>query len=167
MLEHEIQVRCFQWLNRCCKYLDAKFKLGYYKHDRDIKVIASLFLDDIAIVDNFKKEEAVCFLDAVSMLYAVPNGGKRDIRTANKLKMEGVKPGVWDLSMDYPCGGFYGLKIEMKTSKGRLTDKQKQWKVRYEKFGYKTDVATCLSEFRKVILSYLCIDALVLIDREE
>ena len=32
-----------------------------------------------------------------TLIFAIPNGGKRDIVTAKKLQMEGVTPGVPDL----------------------------------------------------------------------
>jgi hypothetical protein len=58
--------------------------------------------------------------------FAIPNGGKRDIRTAIKLKKEGVKPGVPDIFIAHPifnrCGGSF---IEMKSKKGKLSVPQK------------------------------------------
>ena len=58
--------------------------------------------------------------------FAIPNGGKRDIRTATKLKKEGVKPGVPDIFIAHPifnkcCGSF----IEMKSKTGKLSETQK------------------------------------------
>ncbi len=47
-------------------------------------------------------------------LYSVPNGGHRTLSTASKLKAEGVKSGVLDLSLDIPAGIYHGLKIELK-----------------------------------------------------
>lgn len=58
-------------------------------------------------------------------LFAIPNGGKRDIVTAKRLKLQGVKPGVADLFLAYPidynniikCGLFIELKRNIKSSK--------------------------------------------------
>jgi len=74
------------------------------------------------------------------LTYAVPNGGHRHISVASKLKKEGVRAGVWDVSVDYPCGDFIGLKMEFKHGKNKLTEQQKVWRVRYEDAGYKTVV---------------------------
>lgn len=56
--------------------------------------------------------------------WAVPNGGFRDIRTAAKLKAEGVKPGVSDIMVLW--GGRL-ICIELKNAKGRQAPEQKEW----------------------------------------
>lgn len=56
-------------------------------------------------------------------IYAIPNGGARGIKTASKLKLEGVSAGVPDL--EAPSIGLY---IEMKRQKGgSLSPEQKDW----------------------------------------
>ena len=66
-------------------------------------------------------------------LHAIPNGGLRDKITAGKLKAEGVKSGVSDISMPVKRSIYSGLYIEMKkpsmkavkeTSKGGASDDQ-------------------------------------------
>jgi hypothetical protein len=52
----------------------------------------------------------------------VPNGGKRHIAIARKLKIEGVKSGVPDITLIHE-GRYYG--IEVKNIKGRLSPNQK------------------------------------------
>ena len=61
------------------------------------------------------------------LLYAVPNGGRRSPRVAADMKREGQKPGVPDLHLPIGRGGYFGLWIEMKTAKGRVSPEQKQW----------------------------------------
>lgn len=62
------------------------------------------------------------------LMHAIPNGGKRDIRTAAKLKAEGVKPGVPDIFLPVAKGGFHGLYIELKRRKGgTLSKAQEAW----------------------------------------
>jgi len=53
----------------------------------------------------------------LKLLYAVPNGGRRSIGVAKKLKAEGVKRGVPDLCLPVARAGCHGLYIEMKTKK--------------------------------------------------
>jgi hypothetical protein len=55
----------------------------------------------------------------------VPNGGRRDSITGAKLKREGVKAGFPDIVL-IRDGGSCAL-IEVKASKGRLSDVQKDW----------------------------------------
>lgn len=56
--------------------------------------------------------------------WAVPNGGFRDVRTASKLKAEGVKPGVSDIMILW--GGRL-ICIELKTALGRQSPDQVEW----------------------------------------
>ena len=76
------------------------------------------------------------------MLYATPNGGKRSIGTAVKLKAEGVKAGVPDMFLAVPRGEFHGLYIELKRIKGGVTsEEQRDWLSRLALQGY--DVEIC------------------------
>jgi hypothetical protein len=62
------------------------------------------------------------------LLFAVPNGGLRNIRVAKDLKAEGVKAGVPDLFLLVPRGGFHGLVIEVKALNGNsTTEEQRAW----------------------------------------
>lgn len=56
-------------------------------------------------------------------IFAIPNGGFRHAATANKLKLEGVYPGVPDLYIPE-----WRMFVEMKRIKnGRLSKEQKDW----------------------------------------
>jgi len=61
-----------------------------------------------------------------SLLFAIPNGGKRDQRTASSLKMEGVLSGVPDIFFAFPTRSAYGLFIEMKRRKGGRVDPEQK-----------------------------------------
>ena len=62
------------------------------------------------------------------LIYAVPNGGKRHIVTAMKLRAEGVTPGVPDVNIDIPRAYghiiFHGMRIETKSAKGTTSEEQ-------------------------------------------
>ena len=60
---------------------------------------------------------------------AVPNGGRRDRRTAIMLKASGTVAGVPDLLIfdPPPVGGFVGVALELKTLGGRVSKVQKAW----------------------------------------
>ena len=60
-------------------------------------------------------------------LFAIPNGGQRNIIVATKLKAEGVRKGVPDLMLPVPAGGFSGLFIELKAAKRPATTEQNDW----------------------------------------
>lgn len=61
----------------------------------------------------------------IDLMHATPNGGHRNIVTATKLKAEGVKPGVPDVSWPVARGGFIGLAIEFKDGDGGPTKAQR------------------------------------------
>lgn len=70
------------------------------------------------------------------LLFAIPNGGQRDVRVAAKLKAEGVKPGVHDLMLPVPRHGLHGLWIEMKKPKGKPSKEQVEWMEAMQGQGY-------------------------------
>ena len=92
---------------------------------------------------------------AYLLIYAVPNGGQRHIAVATKLKKEGVKAGVWDIAVDWPSGGYHGLRIEMKHGKNKLTEQQEVWGVRYREAGYDTVVCYDWMSAVEALKSYL------------
>lgn len=59
------------------------------------------------------------------LIYHVPNGGKRDIKTAVRFKAMGVCPGIPDIQIDAPAGSYGGMRIELKSnSKKKPTAEQ-------------------------------------------
>lgn len=88
-------------------------------------------------------------------LFAIPNGGKRNIREAARLKAQGVKAGVYDAFLPIPKQGFHGLWIELKVGKNKPTDKQQEWHELMEKCGYSAKICWGWLEAKAVILDYL------------
>lgn len=89
------------------------------------------------------------------LLYAVPNGGRRDKVTGRVLKNEGVMAGVSDLNLDLPNRFYHGLRIEMKTLKGRQQDSQREFQRNVENAGYRYAVCRTLEEFAEVVKRYM------------
>lgn len=69
------------------------------------------------------------------MCFAVGNGGKRGRIEAAIMKGEGVTPGVADVIIAIPRGGYGHLGLEFKTKTGRQSDAQKAWGELSEKAG--------------------------------
>lgn len=63
-----------------------------------------------------------------SMLFAIPNGGKRNIVTAVKMKAEGVRAGVPDMFLPVPIGDRCGLFVELKKrGGGKVSNAQREF----------------------------------------
>lgn len=99
----------------------------------------------------------------IDYLYAIPNGGKRNLREAVRLKAQGVKSGVSDLHLALPMNGKCGLWIEMKKpivkgqAKPSVSLSQRQWLKRMEKAGYSAVVCFGWEEAKEAILNYIFI----------
>lgn len=88
-------------------------------------------------------------------LFAVPNGGRRDLVTAARLKAEGVLAGVADLILLKSNSRYGALLIEMKTRKGRQADTQRAWQQLIERDGYKYVVCRSVDDFISEVKGYL------------
>lgn len=60
-------------------------------------------------------------------IFHVPNGGERDPRTAAILKSHGVRAGVPDILWLLPACGYYGLAMELKVGKNKVSPAQSDW----------------------------------------
>jgi hypothetical protein len=89
------------------------------------------------------------------MLYAIPNGGQRNVIVAAKLKAEGVKAGVLDVHLPIARKGFIGLWIEHKVGKNTLTEQQKWWVAMLRTNGHLVALSRSFEQTREVILDYL------------
>jgi hypothetical protein len=96
-----------------------------------------------------------CVYPELWLIHHIPNGGKRDIGTAVKLKRQGVKPGVPDISLPVPRGIYHGLYIELKVNDNTTSDNQDEWLERLAEQGYSTHVCWGWEEAAKVIENYL------------
>ena len=90
------------------------------------------------------------------LLVANPNGGRRHIGVARKLKDEGVRAGIPDYTLYVARKGYHGLLIELKEpKKGRVSDSQDEMMRLINHEGYLCAVARGWDEARMVIESYL------------
>ena len=90
------------------------------------------------------------------LLFAIPNGGQRNVIVASKLKAEGVRAGVPDLFLAVARHGGHGLFIEMKKAKGGQTsDKQDAMIAALDAQGYYTVVSHGWESAKRSIESYL------------
>ncbi len=101
----------------------------------------------------------------LGLMFAIPNGGKREKRqdkkgrwfspAAQKLKKEGVKPGVPDIFLPCARGGSYGLFIEMKAPDGKVSPDQSVIHKLLREEGYAVIVCYSLESAITLITWYL------------
>lgn len=90
------------------------------------------------------------------LLFAIPNGGQRNIIVAKRMKDEGVRAGVPDLFLAWDNAEFAGLFIEMKKAKGgRVSAAQKEFMDLLFSAGYLTVVCHGWEEAKAAIEEYL------------
>jgi len=83
-----------------------------------------------------------------AVIFAVPNGGRRDKVTGGKLKAEGAVAGVADLVILSSVGTIF---IEMKTRTGTQSPSQKAFQKRVEALGYRYFVCRSFEEFQTTV----------------
>jgi hypothetical protein len=91
----------------------------------------------------------------LKLLYAVPNGGDRNLRVARKLKAEGVLAGVADLCLPAARRGYHGLYLEMKSEEGVATEEQKEFLRGVSGEGYCAVVAQGVDEAKSTLEWYM------------
>lgn len=98
-----------------------------------------------------------------ALLFAIPNGGKRDKITASNLKREGVKAGIPDVMLPVARAGWHGLFIELKRpknkelkkAKGTVQDVQEPWHIELSEQGYCVAVCYGWLEAANYVSAYL------------
>lgn len=89
-------------------------------------------------------------------LFAIPNGGERNVIVAKRMKDEGVRAGVPDLFLAWSDRKYGGLFIELKKPKGgRVSDAQKLYIELLNESGYKAVVCKGWIEAKREIELYL------------
>ena len=91
----------------------------------------------------------------LSLMYHIPNEGKRSKATGGRLKAQGLKSGVPDVCLPTAHGGYIGLYIEMKVKPNRPTENQKKWLRALRAAGHLTAVAYDWEEAKNLIEDYL------------
>ncbi len=94
----------------------------------------------------------------LGLLYAIPNGGRRAMKTARWIRAEGGQAGVPDLCLPVARGVWHGMYVEMKAGKGRETAEQKLWRARLTEQGYYAIVSHSAEAALRSMLVYLDVE---------
>ena len=109
--------------------------------------------EEDALQTSIMRWFALQYPEYVGMLFAVPNGGRRDAREGARLKKQGVTAGVSDLILLVPRPQV--LLLEVKVKGGKLSDAQKTWLAKATALGHSTAVAYDFNAARAAIVSHI------------
>lgn len=105
--------------------------------------------------EYFDKLKNIPEVPELDFIFAIPNGGKRNIVTAMKMKKEGVKRGVPDIMIPIVKNNSPGMFLETKTPEGT----ESKYQIRYRKFllsqGYQHKICRSAKELLDTTLDYL------------
>jgi hypothetical protein len=93
------------------------------------------------------------------VLFAIPNAGKRSMKTGARMKAEGLKAGVPDMCLPVARHGFTGLWIEMKQRGNKPTERQTAWAFALRSQGHKVALCYSAEEAINTIREYLSVAA--------
>jgi hypothetical protein len=94
--------------------------------------------------------------DRQHLIFAIPNGGSRNIIEASNLKKQGVVAGVPDLFLAIPNKDYHGLFIEMKReTKSKVSDNQKEVIALLKSQGYAVEICYGFQEAVDCFNNYL------------
>lgn len=66
-------------------------------------------------------------ISQLELYHHIPNGGRRDKKTAARLMGQGVKAGVPDVFIPAPSNGYHGIYIELKVDGNYATEAQNEF----------------------------------------
>lgn len=91
------------------------------------------------------------------LVFAIPNGGKRDAKTAMILKNMGVRPGVPDVMIAVPRKKYHGLFVELKKVGGRTSGDQERVISALRTQGFMVVVCEGLEAAWEAVMEYLAL----------
>lgn len=94
-------------------------------------------------------------LDGIDLLFHIPNGERRDIGSAIKLKEMGVKPSIPDYMLPVATGNFHGLFLEMKRIGEKPTPGQKLVHAALRAQGYAVVTCEGAEKAKITLMNYL------------
>lgn len=92
----------------------------------------------------------------LSLLYHIPNEGKRSRANGRRMVAEGLKKGVPDICLPVARGGSHGLYIELKRTKDwKITKEQESWMRELMEQGYEVGLCIGWEKAAEMIRNYL------------
>lgn len=123
---------------------------------KPVNTAPSEHVEQVALIAWANEEANLKRFPGLDLLYAQPNGGFRDWKTAKALKAEGVRAGVPDLFLPIARSGYHGLYIELKAADrtNNTSPEQDAWIERLRGEGFAVFVCYGWIEATAVIEEY-------------
>lgn len=93
--------------------------------------------------------------DIYNVTKSVPNGGLRHEKTGRDLKAEGQKDGSPDIDLEYPRGAYHGMKLEVKSEVGIVSDSQHEKILAYNQLNFYAVYAKGFDACWEKIINYI------------
>lgn len=122
----------------------GKTKPQQHEHAMQVKLIGEI--RKLAMIQAYKD---------LAKVFAIPNGGKRNVIVAQKLKAEGVRSGVPDLCLPVMRGGYGGMYVELKAGKNTTSDLQDDVIEELRGDGYYVDVFWSWEDALTAMIAYV------------
>jgi len=91
----------------------------------------------------------------LTLIYAIPNAGRRSWAAGKRMVKEGLKSGVPDICFPVRRGNFISLYIELKVGKNKPTANQNIWIEKLRLAGHRVEVCYGWVSARQVLEDYL------------
>ena len=89
------------------------------------------------------------------LIFAVPNGGSRNIVEASRMKQAGVTAGVADVICLIPRSPYHGVCIEFKTGYNKLSEHQEEFRDAVEEQSYWYVVCYSTESAIQILMDYI------------
>jgi len=106
-------------------------------------------------IEQVKFVQRVRHLRHDLLIFSIPNGGYRNPKEAIRLKAEGARAGIPDIHVAKANEEYYGLYLEFKTRKGRVSVVQAEIMEKLKLEGYCVEVVRSCEEAWEFLMEYL------------
>jgi hypothetical protein len=129
--------------------------MGYqgYKKTKDGRFVPNEESEQSVVFDWAARQS--CRYPELSLLYHIPNEGKRSPGAGARLKAMGLKSGVPDICLPAARGNYHGLYIELKAQEGAPTTAQTDFLIAVRKQGYCSYICFGAEKAIEIIREYL------------
>lgn len=111
--------------------------------------------EQVALFDKIRALTDDSPVAELRQCYAIPNAAIRGKLTRIKMLAEGLQAGELDINLDIARGGFFGLRLEMKSKDGMLSVLQVSRIDEHRRNNFAAEVAYTADEAWRILTRYI------------